>query len=85
MKMSIFRHSGMRKQIKIWALDSCKLRVELLTVNGHLHVEFLVWLWEVERFFEAMKVSEDRQVKIVAYKLKGGAVASWNNVHPARY
>jgi hypothetical protein len=33
---------------------------------------------EVERFFDYMSIHEDRKVKLVAYKFKGGASAWWD-------
>nr|GEV65539.1 hypothetical protein [Tanacetum cinerariifolium] len=35
------------------------------------------WLYEVDKFFDIMKVPEEEQVKVVAYKLRGGAGAWW--------
>ncbi|GJT73641.1 transposon ty3-I gag-pol polyprotein [Tanacetum coccineum] len=35
------------------------------------------WLYEVDKFFDIMEVPEEEQVKVVAYKLRGGAGAWW--------
>ncbi|GJV23614.1 transposon ty3-I gag-pol polyprotein [Tanacetum coccineum] len=35
------------------------------------------WLYEVDKFFDIMEVLEEEQVKVVAYKLRGGAGAWW--------
>jgi hypothetical protein len=46
--------------------------------DGYLHNEdYLDWIMEVERFFEYMCITEEKKVKLVAYKLKGGASAWW--------
>ena len=37
----------------------------------------LDWLYEVDKFFDIMDVPDYEQVKIVAYKLRGGAGAWW--------
>ena len=34
---------------------------------------FLDWLIEVDRFFDYTELPDDRKVKFVAYRLKGGA------------
>ena len=44
------------------------------TFDGSLHIEdFLDWIRTIEQFFNCMEISEEKQVKIVAYKLRGGA------------
>ena len=53
-----------------------QLKMEFPAFNGQLHIEeFLDWLNEVERFFDYMEIPDDKKVKLVAYKLKGGASA----------
>lgn len=37
--------------------------------------DFLDWLKSLDIFFEYMNVAEDKRVKLVAYKLRGGASA----------
>ncbi|GJU06167.1 hypothetical protein Tco_1122597 [Tanacetum coccineum] len=37
----------------------------------------LDWLYEVDKFFDIMEVPEEEQVKVVAYRLCGGAGAWW--------
>ncbi|XP_030541868.2 uncharacterized protein LOC115749270 [Rhodamnia argentea] len=65
--------------------EQYRLKVDLPTFNGNLNIEdFLDWLWEVEKFFDAMEIEEDRQVKLVAYKAKGGASAWWEQTQLTR-
>ncbi|KAK3434082.1 hypothetical protein EUGRSUZ_L00350 [Eucalyptus grandis] len=58
--------------------EQYQLKVDLPIFNGNLNIEdFLDWLWKVEKFFDAMEIEEDRQVKLVAYKLEGDASVWW--------
>jgi len=57
------------------------MKIDLPPFHGNLHIQdFLDWVMEVERFFEYMYISEDRKVKFVAYKFKGGAPAWWEQL-----
>jgi hypothetical protein len=54
------------------------VKIDLHNFNGYLHVEnFLDWILEVENFFDYMQTPEAQQVKLVAYKLRGGASTWW--------
>lgn len=46
--------------------------------------EFLDWVKVVDNFFEYMEVPKDKQVKMVAYQLKGRAGAWWERIQNAR-
>jgi hypothetical protein len=49
-----------------------------IKIDGRLQIEdFIDWIKNVENFFEYMNIQEHKQVKLVAYKLKGGASAWW--------
>lgn len=53
-----------------------KMKMDLPCFDGRLHIEdFLDWIHNVENFFDYLEIPENRQVKLVAYKLKGGASA----------
>jgi len=61
------------------------MKIDLPLFNGHLQIEdFLDWVMEVERFFDYMSIREDRKVKLVAYKFKGGASAWWEKLQISR-
>lgn len=62
-----------------------RVKVDIPFFNGNLHFEdFLDWLTTVENFFEYMNVPEEKQVTLVAYKLRGGASAWWENLKLTR-
>jgi hypothetical protein len=62
-----------------------RMKIDLPSFDGHLHIEdFLDWITEVERFFEYMSIPEERKVKLVAYKFKGGASAWWERLQLSR-
>lgn len=53
-----------------------RMKMELPSFNEDVSIEeFLDWVTAVERFFAYMETSEDKQVRLLAYKLKGGASA----------
>jgi len=44
--------------------------------------QFLDWIYEVERFFDIMRIEAERKVDFVAYKLRGGGGAgAWWQCH----
>ncbi|KAG7973788.1 hypothetical protein I3843_06G014700, partial [Carya illinoinensis] len=54
--------------------NNFRIKIDLPCFNRHLHVQsFLDWMLEVENFFDYMQIPEAQQVKLVAYKLHGGA------------
>jgi len=62
-----------------------RMKIDLPSFNGHLQIEdFLDWVMEVERFFDYMSIHEDRKVKLVAYKFKGGASTWWKKLQISR-
>ena len=56
------------------------MKVELPSFNGNVYFEDLDWVSEVGKFFNYMGIANNKQVCLVAYKLKGGASAWWNRV-----
>jgi hypothetical protein len=53
------------------------MRVDLPFFSGVADIEqFLDWIYEVERFFDIMRIEAERKVDFVAYKLRGG-VGAW--------
>ena len=57
------------------------MKVELPSLNGNVSIEeYLDWVSEVEIFFNYMGTVNEKQVCLVAYKLKGGVSAWWDRV-----
>ena len=57
------------------------MKVELPSFNGNVSIEeYLDWVSKVEKFFDYMGTTDDKQVCLVAYKLKGGESAWWDCV-----
>ena len=57
------------------------MKVELSSFNGNVSIEeYLDWVSKVEKFFNYMGTADDKQVCLVAYKLKGGSSAWWDRV-----
>ncbi|CAM8953952.1 unnamed protein product [Rhodiola kirilowii] len=62
-----------------------KIRADIPTFHGNLHIEdFLDWIAEVEKYFSLLEIPEHTQVKYVAYKLKRGASAWWEQLQHIR-
>ena len=58
-----------------------KMKMDLPSFDDWLHIEdFLDWVYTVENFFNYLNISKESQVKLVAYKLKGGASARWEQL-----
>nr|GEW75307.1 transposon Ty3-I Gag-Pol polyprotein [Tanacetum cinerariifolium] len=56
--------------------QSYRVKAEISNFVGNLDIEAVLdWLYEVDKFFDVMEVPEEVQVKVVAYKLRGGAGA----------
>ena len=52
------------------------MKVKLPSFNGNVSIEeYLDWIGEVEKFFDYMSTSNDKQMCLVSYKLKEGAFA----------
>ena len=57
------------------------MKVELPSFNGNVSIEeYLDWVSKVEKFFDCMGTANDKQVCLVAYKLKGGVSTWWDCV-----
>ena len=57
------------------------MKVGLPSFNGNVSIEeYLDLVSEVEKFFDYMGITDDKQVCLVVYKLKGEASAWWNHV-----
>ena len=61
------------------------MKIEISFFIWNLDIEsFLDWVYEVKRYFDVTYVPEEKHVKFVAYKLKGGAVAWWGRLQIIR-
>lgn len=62
-------------------IEHYKLKFDILSFDGHLNIEdFLDWLQSIEMFFECVDILKEKQVKLVAYMLKGAALAWWEQL-----
>ena len=58
-----------------------KLKVDIPFFSGNLNIEdFIDWIVEIDKFFDYMEVSEEKRVKLMACRLKGGASAWWERL-----
>ena len=75
------RRGGQREPYR----QTFRMKMDLPSFNGQLQIEgFLDWLVLVERFFDYMDIPEDKRVKLVAYRLLGGASAWWEQLQITR-
>nr|GEZ72114.1 putative nucleotidyltransferase, ribonuclease H [Tanacetum cinerariifolium] len=84
-------NNGKRKRMRIEILvgrnvnpcgygvrQSYRVKTEIPNFFGNLNIEAVLdWLYEVDKFFDIMKVPKEKQVKVVTYKLHGRAGAWW--------
>ena len=62
-----------------------KLKMDLASFDGRIDIEgILDWIQTTEHFFEYMNIPEHKRVSLVAYKLKAGAAAWWEQVQFTR-
>ena len=61
------------------------MKVEIPSFSENLDIKFFLdWICEVDKFFYMAYVFMEKQVKFVAYKLKGGATAWWGQLQVSR-
>lgn len=54
--------------------DKFRLKVDVLAFSNNLEIgDFLDWIAEIKKFFNYVDIPEEKQVKLIAYKLKSGA------------
>jgi len=52
------------------------MKVDIPSFSSNSDIEFFLnWIYEVDKFFDMAYIPMKKQVKFVAYKLKGEAVA----------
>ena len=62
-----------------------RLKVDISYFNDNLNIEdFIDWLADIDKFFDYMDVSEEKQVRLVACRLKGGASTWWERLQNRR-
>ena len=53
--------------------------------SGNLNIDdFIDWIAEIDKFFDYVEVPEEKRVKLVACRLKGGASAWWERLKNRR-
>ena len=51
-----------------------KLKVDIPFFSGNLNIEhFIDWIVDIDKFFDYIEVPEEKRVRLVACRLKGGA------------
>jgi len=61
------------------------MKIEIPSFSGNLDIEiFLDWVYEVKKFFDVAYVPEEKHIKFIAYKIKRGADAWWNQLEVTR-
>lgn len=61
------------------------MKMEIPSFGGNLNIEFFLdWLYEVDKFFDMVYVREEKHVNFMVYRLKGGAVAWWDQMQNIR-
>ena len=74
-----FTSNGRRGAWKSRDSDEYRLKVKIPSFNSNLDIEsFLNWIYEVEIFFDVANISEEKHAKFMAYKLKRGEAAWWD-------
>ena len=62
-----------------------KLKVDIPFFSGNLNIEdFIDWIAEIDKFFDYIEVPEEKIVKLVACRLKGGASSWWERLQNSR-
>ena len=58
-----------------------KLKVDIPFFSGNLNIEDLInWVAEIDKFFDYIEVPKEKQEKLVACRLKGGASTWWERL-----
>ena len=61
------------------------MKIDLSQFDCKLEMkELLDWIKKVENFFEYAEIPEEQRVKLVSYKLNGGASAWWDQIQTNR-
>ena len=61
------------------------MKIEIPSFSGKLDIQsFLDWVYEVEKFFDMTCVPEEKYIKFIANKLKGGRTTWWEQLQITR-
>ena len=67
------------------SVNEYRMKIENSSFSENLDIEFFLgWVYEVEKFFDMIYVPEKKHVKFIAYKLKGGVAAWWDQLQILR-